>query len=1316
MLVCYGIRSFLCDYTMFTIPLSPLVRFPGAIIVIEYRARVLFAEVAESGQTVKVKFSNYATMEGYHDEVSKEATKHNSGEGVATVPAINLMKYEAGNMTKKLNGATFVLYNARNVGGVWVADQPVTKKDGTIVSFTTGDDGKITVKGDKEHLGWAIEEDKVYFLRETVAPKGYMLADFDYQFTVSGDGSTDYGRYIYHTNDIMSAKNYKGMDVMVEKIWKHPDGSNASAEHDSDAVVVKLQQRCQTGTGDNWSDWSDTIRMRVLNSSTGKKEWQDVSSKKITLNKGSSWKGAFNGLPLEVPVDLSNPEGDDVAVDYRIQEVSVNGVAPDSQKVNIVKQDNSYSYTVTNTVEANTGDLELLKTVAGKEDTTTQFEFEITLTAPEGVTLKDSYNGAQGETEKTFTVTNGKISGIMLKNGEKAVINGLPVGTTYEVKEVNVPEIFTQKLTNPTGTIISNSSGAKVSVKAENVFTAKTTTFSVKKNFIGGNLNDRQFTFVLTQVEAKDSTTPVTTKLANPVTVTTDWATGTEQTMSFDLPDDFWFTKNDIGKTFWFMIEENVPESARTEPFIDEGVKYANPYQQWVSVSISEADGALVVTKSTTEGRPDAEFTNEQLISKTATKEWYDSTAARISDFSGTATVALKQYYTTESSTDRHYTNENYLPVTLDGTADTNGSIGPAGYEEEAWTAKWVNLPSYGMANTDGDSTTPDEMVAFQYEVIETAASANGLTLADMVVIIDGNTVRNYLPVKIVAVKSWAAEYQPDSHIQVEFVLTRTPAEGSEFSKTVRVNANGVVSVDGVARDSVTGTAWTFQWDKLPAVNAAGRAYVYSVAEKVYFVPVTGTEVDITSWYDAEVDQTTAGVTTITNTPKVKTVTVQKNWIGLPEGMTVTSVTYDVVRKAYAYNGGDAVASSVVETKTLTSWGSATTLGSDYPMYGIIETVDGTKTLVEYIYAAAERRVEGKLSPEGEIVDLTGYFRMEAVTTEMAETATDALTMQNTYSPEKVKVVKVWKDLDNQDVNASVVKGKEVTFRLMQQKKNGDADVGDSVQIGEVKLDGDKDAWQYQWPDQPKGTVEAVTDQTGETTYTTYTYEYFVEEAPTDENARFYSAAQPVRAASAVNGVWVYTATNKVTKINAQKIWENLDGGDASKKVAVTFKLLRYAYLKEGEHHSLIALQSGVGVYSDGSDTARIIETVTLDGTVDERETEAWKVSWPMLATEGTEVDSSGETVACTFRYRVVEEDMTGFMTSYVDAQGGAIKTGRNGDDTFIIKNTEMPSYALPSTGGHGTTLFYVAGSILTLLAAVLLATKKRSDGAGTDK
>ena len=367
-------------------------------------------------------------------------------------------------------------------------------------------------------------------------------------------------------------------------------------------------------------------------------EWQDVSPITIVLNADNKWKDSFTDLeskvPLELPASKNTP---DVDVEYQIVETQVNGkslteAGVTAHKIEQNASTNGYSYTVTNTVEANTGDLELLKTVTGKVDTATQFEFEISLVAPANVALASSYNGTVAEASRTFTVTEGKISGIMLKNGEKAVINGLPSGTQYAVEEINIPKGFDPTWIKQNGTI-PNSSGAKVSVSAENVFTAEAnTTFSVKKNFIGGNLNDMQFTFKLTQVDADNSTTPVTTKLANPVTVTTDRAAGTEQTMSFALPEDFKFTQDDIGKTFWFMIEEEVPEEARTSPFIAEGVKYANPCQQWVSVTISESAGALVVTKSTTEEQPDAEFTNEQLGKLIVTKTYAGNAADNLTD------------------------------------------------------------------------------------------------------------------------------------------------------------------------------------------------------------------------------------------------------------------------------------------------------------------------------------------------------------------------------------------------------------------------------------------------------------------------------------------------------------------------------------------------------------------------------------------------------------------------------------------------------------------------------------------------------------
>ena len=74
-----------------------------------------------------------------------------------------------------------------------------------------------------------------------------------------------------------------------------------------------------------------------------------------------------------------------------------------------------------------------------------------------------------------------------------------------------------------------------------------------------------------------------------------------------------------------------------------------------------------------------------------------------------------------------------------------------------------------------------------------------------------------------------------------------------------------------------------------------------------------------------------------------------------------------------------------------------------------------------------------------------------------------------------------------------------------------------------------------------------------------------------------------------------------------------------------------------------------------------------------------------------------------------------GYVTRYTTDDTWLGIHGSAGDvpPTFIVGN--MPGASLPSTGGPGTTMFYIVGSILTMLAAVLLITKKRTDGQGID-
>ena len=45
------------------------------------------------------------------------------------------------------------------------------------------------------------------------------------------------------------------------------------------------------------------------------------------------------------------------------------------------------------------------------------------------------------------------------------------------------------------------------------------------------------------------------------------------------------------------------------------------------------------------------------------------------------------------------------------------------------------------------------------------------------------------------------------------------------------------------------------------------------------------------------------------------------------------------------------------------------------------------------------------------------------------------------------------------------------------------------------------------------------------------------------------------------------------------------------------------------------------------------------------------------------------------------------------------------------VKVLNQTGTELPSTGGIGTTIFYVLGSVLVVAAGVLLVTKKRMDG-----
>ena len=110
-------------------------------------------------------------------------------------------------------------------------------------------------------------------------------------------------------------------------------------------------------------------------------------------------------------------------------------------------------------------------------------------------------------------------------------------------------------------------------------------------------------------------------------------------------------------------------------------------------------------------------------------------------------------------------------------------------------------------------------------------------------------------------------------------------------------------------------------------------------------------------------------------------------------------------------------------------------------------------------------------------------------------------------------------------------------------------------------------------------------------------------------------------------------------------------------------------------------------------------ETVKIDGvdTV---------VTYYENILDGYVVKMNGETTA---DYTITNQGDGTWKSDKHDTYTGAnglIGSGNEGEATGKVINTE--GVQLPSTGGIGTTMFYVVGSVLVIGAAVLLISKKR--------
>ena len=165
--------------------------------------------------------------------------------------------------------------------------------------------------------------------------------------------------------------------------------------------------------------------------------------------------------------------------------------------------------------------------------------------------------------------------------------------------------------------------------------------------------------------------------------------------------------------------------------------------------------------------------------------------------------------------------------------------------------------------------------------------------------------------------------------------------------------------------------------------------------------------------------------------------------------------------------------------------------------------------------------------------------------------------------------------------------------------------------------------------------------------------------------------------------------------------------GNYSKLAGATFQLL------DGNNQAMKFISEGNNVYRYDS---RLIATgnVTLDGVSVTVVDSITTTEDGVFKIEG--LDAGGyklRETAAPAGYNILTEDVSVGITSAADNTGTTL-TATVADTSTVEKVAYIAiqnnsGAELPSTGGMGTTLFYVIGGILVLGAVVLLVTKKRA-------
>ena len=486
-------------------------------------------------------------------------------------------------------------------------------------------------------------------------------------------------------------------------------------------------------------------------------------------------------------------------------------------------------------------------------------------------------------------------------------------------------------------------------------------------------------------------------------------------------------------------------------------------------------------------------ITNTQEATEaSATKEWKNA------DGSTTAPTGASVEYTLYA--DGVATE---YKVTLDGTADT-APTRTAGYEDAAWSAKFVNLPKYKMQN--------NEKVEIVYTIAETKGYGEYIASTTDPVLNGGKITNTQEATDINALKTWK---NADG--------TTDAPEGATVEYTLYADGEVTdykVTLDGTADTKPTGTAgyesegWKATFVNLPKhkiVDGTTVEIVYTIAETTTY-----------PGYTASTTDPVASGSTITNTQEVTEANATKEWENAdgsttaPEGASVVYTLYaDGTATSYTVTldgTGDETVPTVTGGYESAAW-KATFV--NLPKYKV-----GTTT--EIVYTIAET---------------TGYPGYTASPTDPVASGEK---ITNTQEATEANATKEWK---NADGSTTAPEGASVVYTLYADGTatdytvtlNGEVDTEPTVTGGYESA-----AWSATFVNLPKSKIE-----NGEAVDIVYTI----------AETSGYPGYTPSTTEAVESGKEI-TNTQEATEANATKEWKNADGStNAPEGAKVTYTL-----------------------------------------------------------------------------------------------------------------------------------------------------------------